>query len=99
MTNDECKRITLERLALWGQACYERHDTPMFLVTVGHDHNTGRLAVETWKGGPSDRELAGMLLIAAREMCPELLTELVMDVMQGMELLAALDPRRPGQVN
>jgi len=84
MTNDECERITRERLELWGRLCAERGDTPLLLVTMGHDGNCGRMALQTVKPGPSHAEMARSLLWAAHQLDPTAFADLVVAVVGGL---------------
>jgi len=84
VTKDECERITRERLELWGRLCAERGDTPLLLVTMGHDGNCGRMALQTVKPGPSHAEMARSLLWAAHQLDPTAFADLVVAVVGGL---------------
>jgi len=84
MTQDECERITRERLELWGRLCAERGDTPALLLTVGHNENCGRMAVQVCKPGPSNADIARWLLRMANELDPTAFADLVEAVVGGL---------------
>jgi len=77
MTNDECERITRERLELWGRLCAERGDTPLLLLTMGHGEHAGRLGVQVCEDGPSNEEMAKTLLGVAQALSPRALADFV----------------------
>lgn len=54
------EQITEERLGRWKRQLNEAHATPVVLVAVGHDHNSGRLVLYTVED-VSDEQLAAFL--------------------------------------
>jgi len=60
---------TDERLGRWKNKLSAAHATPVCLIGVGHDHNTGQLVVCTTEE-INDAELALMLRYALREIEP-----------------------------
>ncbi len=45
MTDDELRAIIAERLARWTERLVSSHATPMVLVGIGHDANSGTVVV------------------------------------------------------
>ena len=86
MTKDECKKITLKRLELWGRLCAERGDTPIVLLTIGHNEHAGRIVVQTCECGASNTDLARWVLGAAHQLDPGAVADLVQAVIDGLGL-------------
>jgi len=85
VTRDECERITRERLEVWGLRCAERGDTPLLLVTMGHDQHSGRVGVQTCEGGPDGEEIARILLGVANALSPRALADFVIETLQTIQ--------------
>lgn len=47
MTDEEIRKIVDQRLGKWGDDLVDYHSTPLILLAVGHDHNSGQLHIET----------------------------------------------------
>lgn len=45
MDNKKIKEICTKRLGRWQKKLEEKHATPVLLMGVGHDHNSGKLVV------------------------------------------------------
>lgn len=54
MRREEIRDICNERLSGWVQRAVQIHATPMLLITVGHDHNSGELHVFVPEDTPTD---------------------------------------------
>lgn len=65
MTRQEIKAINHSRLLSWAARLSESHATPVVVVGVGHDHESGRVNVVRTEDGPSDEDLAILLRAAA----------------------------------
>ena len=84
MTRDECERITRKRLEVWGLRCAERGDTPLLLLTMGHNGLCGWMGLQTVKPDPSHAEMARFLLWAANQLDPTAYDDLVEAVVGGL---------------
>lgn len=45
MSTEDTEAITKLRLAEWAKALSTDHATPMLLVGIGHDHNSGKISL------------------------------------------------------
>jgi hypothetical protein len=82
MTDQECEQITRERLQDWGSRAIAAHETPLWLVTMGHDGRAGQIGIETCTNGLSKEQLARLLLQVAGLLAPTVLQEAVAKVMR-----------------
>ncbi len=47
MTKEKIQDITTDRLARWAKKSIANHATPVIMVHVGHDHNSGQIGICT----------------------------------------------------
>lgn len=47
MRREQINKINVERLSRWKNKLNESHATPVVLVSVGHDHNNGKVVICT----------------------------------------------------
>lgn len=67
MDTQQVREITTERLADWRNALVRNHATPVALIGVGHDHNSGELHLCITEDMPV-AVLQGFLAWAVREL-------------------------------
>ncbi len=67
MTPEEVKAICDQRLESWKARLVQGHATPLALLGVGHDWNSGKLVFCTTEDMPGD-QLAVFLLSVAKDL-------------------------------
>ena len=65
MDKNTIERIATDRLKMWGKRIVLEHATPMFLLSIGHDHASGKVVLSCTEDEDLGRILTFLLAVAS----------------------------------